>query len=394
MSILGNSRQTLGQRLLLSLAKPVFGLDEMRLLRKAASQPTFEWSGLMTLAGRHGIAPLAGQRILEECGDLLSDNQIDTVKRVVFSALKTLMPAQDILEKALCALGKAGVEVMPIKGPALGEFLYGDPTLRQFGDLDLLVHPKDLTMARDIIISLGFAPLTGDWVSLPHIPPERGRHYHFMNRNNNTHLELHWEVAYPGFAGRFSAMNLWENIHYRYFQGLRISWPSNEALLLFCAIHGARHGWSRLMWVSDVAWLADRCSDRELQMALALARELSCANILFSALEISDSLLDQGIMTRARWTQLSGSWPRLVSAFVSGRILETRTHDREKLNSLICGVMVSQGITQRVRALLEYLKARPSGYSLLEMGILRSFPHFLLRIIRKTASLVLPFRWG
>ena len=55
-------------------------------------------------------------------------------------------------------LSALGVEVMPYKGLALAEVIYGDIALRQAGDIDLLIHPQDLPRIREAVRELGYPP--------------------------------------------------------------------------------------------------------------------------------------------------------------------------------------------------------------------------------------------
>lgn len=53
--------------------------------------------------------------------------------------------------------GRAGgIPVIVLKGPATGLTAYGDPSLRAFGDIDLLVSKPDLIRARDFLFATGY----------------------------------------------------------------------------------------------------------------------------------------------------------------------------------------------------------------------------------------------
>lgn len=63
------------------------------------------------------------------------------------------------LEQALVDLAErlddAGVAVRVLKGPALAHLAYPDPSLRPFGDIDVLIPPEQLEAARDLLASAG-----------------------------------------------------------------------------------------------------------------------------------------------------------------------------------------------------------------------------------------------
>src|SRR2546423_6974922 len=51
-----------------------------------------------------------------------------------------------------------GIEFLAHKGPALAQLLYGNPSMRQFGDLDVIVRSKDFARARGGLMELGYDP--------------------------------------------------------------------------------------------------------------------------------------------------------------------------------------------------------------------------------------------
>src|ERR1700681_921232 len=51
----------------------------------------------------------------------------------------------------------AEIPVIPLKGPVLAQILYGDPVLREFEDLDLLVRKRDVLRALQLLNAHGYA---------------------------------------------------------------------------------------------------------------------------------------------------------------------------------------------------------------------------------------------
>jgi hypothetical protein len=137
------------------------------------------------------------------------------------------------------ALQSAGLPFVAMKGPLLAQRVYGDPGLRSFGDLDLLVAPPDADRAEAALAGLGYrptVPLTAPQVrTLRRFNKERtltGPHGAFS-------LDLHWRPGRPMalhasevIAGREACLGI----------------PTLNTLhtALANAAHAARHGWSRL----------------------------------------------------------------------------------------------------------------------------------------------------
>jgi hypothetical protein len=63
-------------------------------------------------------------------------------------------PEQQLLQ-TLELLRESGIQTVPFKGPALAVQAYGDLSLRQYDDLDLLIHEADVPRAYQLLIANG-----------------------------------------------------------------------------------------------------------------------------------------------------------------------------------------------------------------------------------------------
>ena len=62
-----------------------------------------------------------------------------------------------VLLDILYNLDEIGVKAIPLKGLVLSQILYGDVTVRDFSDIDILVDKKDIIKTREF-------PISGDYV--------------------------------------------------------------------------------------------------------------------------------------------------------------------------------------------------------------------------------------
>ena len=122
---------------------------------------------LISLSYRHGVLPLVYKTILA----LNADTPVVKTKEgckslsshaVVLPLLKKLQPEymriaqRNMLMSAeliriMKLLEDNGIEALAFKGPTLAQMAYGDITLRQYVDLDVLVDEKDVFEAGKII---------------------------------------------------------------------------------------------------------------------------------------------------------------------------------------------------------------------------------------------------
>jgi hypothetical protein len=103
------------------------------------------------------------------------------------------------LTGALCqilsVLEEPQIVAIPFKGPVLATTVYGSPILRQFGDLDILVHKRDVLRVRDLLLAQGYHPYTPmtDSQEAAHL---RARyHYNVLHDDGQVMVEIHWAFA-------------------------------------------------------------------------------------------------------------------------------------------------------------------------------------------------------
>jgi hypothetical protein len=68
-------------------------------------------------------------------------------------------------------------------------------------------------------------------------------------------VEVHWDLLSPGYTFSPAAQIAWESIQTVSIAGSSIQTFSHETQLLFACLHQAKHNWSRLGWLMDLAAL-------------------------------------------------------------------------------------------------------------------------------------------
>jgi hypothetical protein len=96
-----------------------------------------------------------------------------------------------VCQRAVDMLADVGIRCAPLKGPQLGEAIYGDVGRRLSGDIDLLVAPEDLQRAVEVVGALGYDAPT-DYIEASGLPQ-----LHFglrVARGELPSVELHWRI--------------------------------------------------------------------------------------------------------------------------------------------------------------------------------------------------------
>jgi hypothetical protein len=145
------------------------------------------------------LLPTLGPRVLELAGGLVTADFAAELEHAIEAGRRQGALLQLMSLRAMAVLADAGIRSSPLKGPLLGEAIYGDPGRRLSSDIDLLVAPEQLTMAVDVIRGLGYDAPT-DYVDDSGLPL-----LHFVllhKRRELPPIELHWRVHWyeQGFA--------------------------------------------------------------------------------------------------------------------------------------------------------------------------------------------------
>ena len=142
-----------------------------------------------------------------------------------------------------------------IKGPVLSARCYGDPGLRQYGDLDLIVRDKDIQRSTELMISLGYepaVPLTA--IQAKKIPGE----YVFRQSSTKLLVEFHTELTFRYHPRPLPVEKLFKRQARVNIDVAQIPALSPEDELILICIHGAKHFWEQLSYIADVAAFVSR----------------------------------------------------------------------------------------------------------------------------------------
>ncbi len=195
-----------------------------------------------------GMLTLIGRRLLET-SDAAPDSFAQRVAEFAGFAQRQGVYQQMLTLRLAAALSDGGVRVLPLKGPLLGERIYGQVEARVSGDIDLLVGESDLARATDILKPLGYRCL------LEAGTPRRAKpdlHELMCGPDGLPIVELHWRIY--RYESRFSAEMLRDalpgahgSLHARTVHEL-------AALLLFYA----RDGFLGIRLLADITTWWDR----------------------------------------------------------------------------------------------------------------------------------------
>jgi hypothetical protein len=184
-----------------------------------------------------------------------------------------MLRAQQAAVRALRRLHDDGVELIVLKGPALSQLVYPDPTLRTWNDIDLLVHERDWARVHRLLADLGHVSESGLAEPPPKLVPWAG-HFHsrYFNPESRFLVEVHYDdLLDTGLAVRDLA-GFWRRAIDLEVAGRPVKTLCLADHLVHLCMHVHHHGYIRLNWLSDIAFIVrDQADELDWDGVIGLA---------------------------------------------------------------------------------------------------------------------------
>ncbi len=237
----------------------------------ALCDKNINWDTVTALIRRHGIPVLAHEVLRRNAKDKIPPGILENLRQNNNNARRQALFQTGELLRLHKLFTEKQVEMVPLKGVLLSQLIYGDPGIRYSVDLDILVKPDQVAVAEKILGEEGYYNEYFKYALTAKQKAHIRTHIHhmvFVHINIGLHLELHWSLG-PWLPEQVATV--WNHTKKMEWHGISINTLDNETLLLVLCDHGARHEWSNLKWLGDVAQLlvSGRITDWELLLSLA-----------------------------------------------------------------------------------------------------------------------------
>lgn len=257
-----------------------------------AAEP--DWARVLELADHHGLTLLLNRYLGRDAPVFVPDPVLDRLRaRARLRTRDNLRLTAELVELS-AAMEAAGIETIAYKGPVLSTRVFGDPSLRDYDDLDLLVRPRDVEAASRLLERRGLKPWFEVRGDREQRLPDSQYARHFGDVENRLAVDLHWGFSQPYLSFAIDEARIWETSETVPVGGRLIRTIPGPLLLLILCIHGSKHEpfpWNRLKWIVDVAALMTGVDRAEWPAVLDHARELRLERPLLFGLLVANRLL-------------------------------------------------------------------------------------------------------
>ncbi|HEX8458030.1 MAG TPA: nucleotidyltransferase family protein [Pyrinomonadaceae bacterium] len=344
---------------------------------------TLDWKLVIAYAESHGLVPLLyfhlHARAAEKVPPTVYEKLREQFRRI--SALNVYLSGE--LRRLLKLFAARDIDAIPYKGPALAVKAYGQISLRHFGDLDIIVRRRDVPRIIDLLVAEGYAlhpPLNPVQQSLMlrtqcNLPFTRDAH--------RLIVEIHWRVSARLFSSPLDEDALWRTLHAETFEGMQINALAPEDLLLSLCVHGAKHLWERLSWITDISQLLEVQTDLNWPRLLERARRTGTERMLLLGLYVASDLLGARLSAEVEARMKSDAEIVPLANQIYARLFEDDSNEASGISGYF---MFQLKARRRLRDKFNYCRYVVSpteeDLTLLRLPAPLSFVYYLLRPLR------------
>jgi Uncharacterised nucleotidyltransferase len=306
--------------------------DKAQRLRELLEKG-IDWNYLVQQALYHGTIPLLFRNLSLICPDGIPKATLNQLRDCSNGIARSNLCLTGELLHLLNLFRERGIRALPLKGPVLAAAAYGNLSLRQFCDLDILVDKANMVKAKEMLISQGYNPklsLTADQEKA-HL--ESHHDYGFVRSRDGSVVEIQWNITQSSFAFPFDFADLWKRRAVIFLAGEKVYTLRREDLLLVLCVHGAKHQWEQLKWICDIAEFVVSCHDTIDWDRLAVrARAQGGQRMLFLGLYLAYDLIGANLPDQVLKIIHHDSQIKLLAGLVRQGLFRDRSQPAELRN--------------------------------------------------------------
>jgi hypothetical protein len=352
-------------------------------IEKTLRSQSFDWTYLIDTADIHGLMPLLYRKLRTSYSQNVPKDILDDLRQHFHhnswqNALKT-----EELSRLLGLFSAHKIPAVVYKGPVLAAFAYGNLSLRQFGDLDILFHERDIQKVKELLLQQGYTPELQLNSSQEKIYNRFQRDLNFTSDDGKVAVEIQWDIPPRYFPFSFTLDSLRERIQTVSLENKEFFTFSPEDTLIILCIHGLYHCWERAGWICDVAKLIEAYPIMNWEFVLSQAEALKSEQSLYLGLCLVQDLFKTPYPKNIRERMREDN----VSRAIASKIQDNLFSEKEDLSRPIKCVFSQIRTWKRLRDKVFFcfhlaVNPNPEDWKLLKLPSLFSFLYALIRPIR------------
>jgi hypothetical protein len=304
------------------------------------NRAALDWNKFIHMAEHHGVLQLVAYHLLEpgsrENGSTENRALPPEVERSLRSAyemnLRRSLWFTAELARIMKHFERQQLRAIPYKGPALAHSLYGNLALRSFSDLDFLISPPDFEPAKRALAEIGYRPSADITPAVERFWLRKGYERSFDSAAGANLVELQWALLPQFYAVDLPVEDLLARAGRTAVGGCDVLCLSPEDSLLVLCLHAAKHLWTRLIWLADIAeTLRSQSPTQTIDYTLVFsrARALGITRVLTVSFWLVKNVLRAELPTAAEEFLAEDSQSAVLGTEFAGRLARGAGYDFE-----------------------------------------------------------------
>jgi len=355
------------------------GTERLRAL--ACARP--DWERLLQMALAHRTMPLVYKHLSTACPDVVPAPFMARLHdHFYLNAMRN-----EALKEELCGLLRLlalrDIAAVPYKGPVLALCAYGDLSLRQFNDLDVMVRPQDVRRAAPLLRERGYEQ---QW----HLSPAQEAAYLrsdcemlFARDQGGLFVDLHWALVRRCFSVRTDYERLWRRLQPVSLGGCQAQTFAPEDLLTILCVHAGKDLWERLIWVADVAQLLATHADLDWTRIFKEATASGARRMLLLGLFLAHDLLGAKLPAEVLRQVEAEPAVKALAARVRRRLSENGSASRSPLAEFLFHFRLHEGLRAKCSFAFRFATTtNPADWAAVRLPDPLFFLYYFLRPLR------------
>ena len=279
--------------LLLLCARPTLAtLDSERL--SLLAEGVEDWNILIQQAQNHRITPLLYKHLNRHCPASVPESAMQHIQHLFIANMNRNIFLIEAMAEVLEILKSNNITTLVFKGPALAVDAFGNPDMRQFDDIDLIIPKDQILKAQEILIAENYEPQLSLSPNQVKAYLQSQRDWVFIHKKTGVILDINSTITPRYFQVPFPS-DLHTSSRTISIAGHKANTLSVENLLQTLLVHGTYHQWTRLSWLSDVAALLKTHHDINWSNIHKQSDKMHCKRMVNLGLLLADNLLQTKI---------------------------------------------------------------------------------------------------
>jgi hypothetical protein len=318
-----------------------------------------DWSVLLSLAAAHSVRLqlIDSLRKLDWVAVPLEIKQSLLDFRLLHKA-RSLLVAGELI-RINDELSQRAIRFATFKGLSLAAGVYGDLSLRECNDIDLIVEEWQVARVEAVLESLGYRSALGSQAFRSAFLSYQKQFLFVREDDSRLAIDLHWDFAPTSVPFPITSAMIWSNLEQVDIGGRLVPTLGRADLALLLAGHGAKEGWRCLGWVADFAMFIEKYPDLDWGDLLTRARRRGCSRSLLVGWQLAARLLRSRVDANLLKVAEDNTQARLAAEALVHRICKgypVPPSDRDLSELEIC-----ENQLQKARAIGKFLITRTVG---------------------------------